>query len=269
MFALLLACTADPTATLPFEADVAFTVERGALGPEEVGITTGGVLSEPERGVLYAASGDGLYDLVLLTGPLVPGEVEVSAIRYRKGQQFISDRDADCSLSLTTLEDMATVAGFSCTGLLPEEDLDDPEAAPWSLSGTWNGGVLTEQDAPSATIQTGVYRSRFRWEGEEQSLTVDQGAPRLPWISGQWWTLFGTSEDTLLDLLVKQTPETGAITLERSASTLSVGAVVLELDADEELELTLGDWSESGTSFEVPLWEDLQAGDDALTLTLR
>ena len=263
MLALLLACT-GPTATppVPYGVEVNFTVERGALSPEEVDIGVGGVHLGPDFGLFTASADDGLQELMFLTAPLVgPGEVEVLEVRYRKGQQFMSSADADCSITLDALADQVTSAGFSCTGLIPG---DDPDAQPWALSGTWFGGTLTELDNQPGWLAGSGYRARVEWAEEEgQRVTQLDSALLIPWRGEQWWTVLGTG-DSQLDLILKTRLDPDEIQVEKSTNA-TLGSAFLRVEADSEISVSSDSQDLTGTDIEFLLWDDLSATPEELS----
>lgn len=262
MLALLLACTGPATTPpAPYAAEVAFTVDRGALGSEAVDIGVGGVHLGPDFGLFTASAEDGLHELMLLTEPLSgPGDVAVLDVRYRKGQQFTSAVNADCSITLETLADEVTSGGFACTGLVPAED---PDAEPWALSGTWFGGTLTELDNQPGWLAGSGYRARLEWEDEDQTRVTQLDSARLvPWRAEQWWTVIG-AQDGQLDLVLKTDLSPDEITVEKSTNA-TLGGVYLRVEADEDLSIANDSEELTGTDLELVLWEDLSVGEDTV-----
>lgn len=262
MLALLLACT-GPTATppAPYAAEVNFTVDRGVLGTEDVDIGVGGVHLGPDFGLFTASAEDGLHELLFLTGPLSgPGDVEVLDVRYRKGQQFTSSVSADCSITLETLADEVTSAGFACTDLVPAEA---PDAEPWALSGTWSGGTLTELDNQPGWLAGSGYRARLEWADEEgERVTQIDNARLVPWRAEQWWTVLGVA-DGQLDLVLKTDLGPSEIQVEKSTNA-TLGSVFLRVEADEAISLADDTEELNGTDLELLLWGDLSAGEDTV-----
>lgn len=263
MLALLIACT-GPTATppAPYAAEVNFTVERGVLSPEEVDIGVGGVHLGPDFALFTASAEDGLQELMFLTGPLTgPGDVEVLEVRYRKGQQFMSSANAECSITLDVLADEVTSAGFACTGLVPA---DDPDAEPWALSGTWLGGTLTELENQPGWLAGSGYRARLEWEDEEGERVTQLGeALLIQWRLEQWWTIIGT-EEARLDLVLKATMDADEIRVEKSTNA-TLGNAFLRVEADSEISVASDTEELTGTDLEFLMWEDLSADPESLS----
>ena len=263
MLALLIACT-GPTATppAPYAVEVNFTVERGALSPEEVDIGVGGVHLGPDFALFTASAEDGLHELMFLTGPLSgPGDVEVVEVRYRKGQQFMSSANAECSITLDALADEATSAGFACTGLVPSDDLD---AEPSALSGTWFGGTLTELENQPGWLAGSGYRARLEWAEEEgERVTQLDNAKLIPWRAEQWWTIIGTQESQL-DLVLKASLDPDEIRVEKSTNA-TLGGAFLRVEADSDISVASDTDEQTGTELEFLLWDDLSADPESLS----
>ena len=254
---LLLACT-GPTPTTPdaWQADVRFTVERGALGPEVVELAEASIVTVGERTTHVARDVDGVSELVLGTEA-----GEVVFVRYRKGQQHVLATDAThCDFD---------GAAFECADL---EDADDPGDAWHITGGEWSGGAEYDGQAALSAVDGFSWGLTLSTADDAWSLADTDRTLVVPWRADEVWVLSDDGDaQGPDDVELRVVPGAGQIRIDRLARdgvALEV-AVDLELLADDSLTASYLDQDTTGSDILVRLWDDLTLGQDEAIVTIR
>jgi hypothetical protein len=286
MLLLALACTgpADTTPTQEFVGSASWVVQRGELSDEPVTMASVGVSSFEGDGyfVVSTASEDGVFELILvLEGEPAEGPATLRHLSYRKGKQHLMlTEDGACTIELAEdgVASQPWTVELSCEGLLPEEELEDPEALAWSLvEGHIEGGTLSELPARGELLSAQGYAwaielTRQDGGGQRWGLRDSDQLVLIPWRGDSWWILAEDGVDpSTLDARFEVLAEAGSILAERVARAGAADDTDVELALLGEGELTasLDGLDHTGTELTLTLWYGLQEGEDAREVVLR
>ncbi len=286
MLLLALACNGpeDTTPTQEFVGSASWLVQRGELSDEEVSMASVGLSSFSGDGyyVLSVASDDSVYELILvLEGEPTAGPATLRRLSYRKGKQhLLLTEDGSCAIGLSEgeLTSQPWVIELSCDGLLPEEELDDPEAVPWTLvDGRVEGGTLSELPERGEFLASEGYAWAIELVrqddgGRRWGLRDSDELVLIPWRGEAWWILAEDGVDpSSPDVRFEVVAEAGSILAERVARAGAAEDTDIELSlfGDQELTASLDGLDHTGTELTLTLWYGLQEGEDQREVVLR
>lgn len=288
LFALPLAvmsCTgpANPAPEAEFGGFFSMVVEGGPGGPETVELDFVGVSRfETDDFVVLAAEDQNQVSTVVIVLADFDGAGSYTPRKffYRKGLQLISDSQAECVVEVADSGQVVQPwrAEFSCTGLLPEDDLGT-DAEPWTITaGELYDGALTERVGRNSPFDTSAYRYDLRLNSAslgEGVLTADEDrAVVVPWQGGQTWVFFEDGDDASLDdLWLRLNPNVDTLLVDRWVRQQTSEDDSLELMLSAELSVTAavegGDAEATGEELSLMLWESVQEGEDDLVVNIR